>query len=80
MSYNIINKRNRTGSPEKEDKDMSAIKEEELTKVNGEIKFGWPVRWPVGWPNGWDDPTEATNGWDLPDKGSLGTCDPPRIN
>ncbi len=25
---------------------------------------------PVGWPNGWD----------LPDKESLGTCDPPCIN
>ena len=24
----------------------------------------------VGWPNGWD----------LPDKGSFGTCDPPRTN
>ncbi len=25
---------------------------------------------PVGWPNGWD----------LPDKESLGSCDPPRMN
>ena len=43
---------------------------EELTAINGGIIFGWPVKWPVGWPNGWD----------LPDKESLGTCDPPRMN
>ena len=35
MVYNIINKRNRTGSPEKEDKEMLEIREEEMNMVTG---------------------------------------------
>ena len=40
MVYNIINKRNRTGSPEKEDKEMLTIREEELNNVNGGTVYG----------------------------------------
>ena len=35
MAYNIIKKRIRTGSPEKEDKEMTALREEELNMVAG---------------------------------------------
>ena len=37
MVYNIINKRNRTINPEKEEKKMLAMREEELNKVTGGI-------------------------------------------
>ena len=40
MVYNIINNRNRTGSPEKEEKKMLALREEKLNMVNGGISIG----------------------------------------